>query len=231
MWTIDGENLALDVKLNGKALDVTTVSTCVEHEQVMMTGTLDFSAQISGQGQVDELITVLQGPLEVTFSNGLIEQDKTLARVLEVLNVTEIVKGRLPNLSSAGFAYKTIELQGDFKGGKLLVKKLSMDGETLDVLGQGEIDLVQKTVNLELLAAPFKTVDTVVKNIPGVSYLMAGSLVAIPVSITGPLDDPKVRVLSASSIGSSLLRLGERTIKSPLKLIETFTPKGDGRDK
>jgi len=60
---------------------------------------------------------------------------------------------------------------------------------------------------------------------------MAGSLVAIPFSIKGPLDDPKVRVLSASSIGPSLLRLGERTIKSPLKLIETFTPKGDSQDK
>ena len=231
VWIIDGKSLALDITLVGKTLDVTTVYTCLDREQVKMTGTLDFSGQISGQGQVDELITVLQGPLEVTFSNGLIEQDKTLARVLEVLNVTEIVKGRLPNLSSAGFAYTTIELQGDFKGGQLLVKKLSMDGETLDVLGQGEIDLVQKTVNLELLAAPFKTVDTVVKNIPGVNYLMAGSLVAIPVSITGPLDDPKVRVLSASSIGSSLLRLGERTIKSPLKLIETFTPKGDEQKK
>jgi hypothetical protein len=231
VWTIDGENLALDVKLNGKALDVTTVSTCVEHEQVIMTGTLDFSGQISGQGQFDELITVLQGPLEATFSNGLIKQGKTLARVLEVLNVTEIVKGRLPSLSSTAFAYTTIELQGEFQGGKLLVKKLSMDGETLEVLGQGEIDLVQKTVNIELLAAPFKTVDTVVKNIPGVNYLMAGSLVAIPVAIKGPLDDPKVRVLSASSIGSSLLRLGERTIKSPLKLIETFTPQGDSRDK
>ena len=231
VWTIDGENLALDVTLNGKALDITTVSTCVEHEQFIMTGTLDFSGQISGQGQFDELITVLQGPLEATFSNGLIKQDKTLARVLEVLNVTEIVKGRLPSLSSTAFAYTTIELQGEFQGGKLLVKKLSMDGETLDVLGQGEIDLVQKTVNIELLAAPFKTVDTVVKNIPGVNYLMAGSLVAIPVAIKGPLDDPKVRVLSASSIGSSLLRLGERTIKSPLKLIETFTPKGDGQNK
>ena len=231
VWTIDGENLALDVTLNGKALDVTTVSTCVEREQVVMTGTLDLSGQISGQGQFDELITVLQGPLQATFSNGLIKQGKTLARVLEVLNVTEIVKGRLPRLGSAAFAYTTIELQGEFQGGKLLVKKLSMDGETLDVLGQGEIDLVQKTVNIELLAAPLKTVDTVVKNIPGVNYLMAGSLVAIPVSIKGPLDDPKVRVLSASSIGSSLLRLGERTIKSPLKLIETFTPKGDGRDK
>jgi len=231
VWTIDGDNLALDVKLNGKALDVTTVSTCVEHEQVMMTGTLDFSAQISGQGQVDELITVLQGPLELTFSNGTIQQGKTLARVLEVLNVTEIVKGRLPSLNSEAFAYTTIILQGRFQAGKLLISKIEMDGKTLDALGQGEIDMVQKTVDVELLAAPFQTVDTVVKNIPGVNYLMAGSLVAIPVSIKGPLDDPKVRVLSASSVGSSLLRLGERTIKSPLKLIEKFTPKGDGRDK
>ena len=231
VWTTDGKNLALDATLEGKALDVTTVSTCVEHEQVIMTGTLDLSGQVSGRGQVDGLISELQGPLQITFSNGLIKQGKNLARVLEVLNVTEIVKGRLPNLSSTAFAYTTIELQGEFQSGKLLVKKLFMEGETLDVFGQGEIDLVLKTVDVELLAAPFKTVDTVVKNIPGVNSLMAGSLVAIPVSIKGPLDDPKVRVLSASSIGSSLLRLGERTIKSPLKLIETFTPKGDGQKK
>ena len=231
VWTIDGKNLALDVTLKGRALDVTTVSTCVEHEQVKMTGTLDLSGQISARGQVDELVTVLQGPLQVTFTNGLIQQGKTLARVLEVLNVTEIVKGRLPSLGSTAFAYTTIELQGEFHEGKLLISKIQMDGETLDALGQGEIDLVQKTIDVELLAAPFQTVDTVVKNIPGVNYLMAGSLVAIPVSIKGPLDDPKVRVLSASSVGSSLLRLGERTIKSPLKLIEKFTPQGDGQKK
>jgi hypothetical protein len=231
VWTIDGETLALDVKLNGKSLDVTTVSTCVEREQVVMTGTLDLSGQVSGEGQANELIMVLQGPLQATFSNGLIKQGKTLARVLEVLNVTEIVKGRLPSLNSKAFAYTTINLQGEFHTGKLLISKIDMDGETLDVLGQGEIDLVQKTIDVELLAAPFQTVDTVVKNIPGVNYLMAGSLVAIPVSIKGPLDDPKVRVLSASSVGSSLLRLGERTIKSPLKLIETFTPKGDSQGK
>ena len=231
VWAIDGKSLALDVTLDGKALDVTTLSSCVDWEQVTMTGTLDLSGQISGQGQVDELLAVLQGPLQANFTNGTIQQGKILARTLEVLNITEIVKGRLPSLSSEAFAYKTITLQAEFLAGKLLISKLEMDGETLDALGEGEIDLVQKTVNIELLAAPFQTVDTVVKSIPGVNYLMAGSLVAIPVSIKGPMDDPQVRVLSASSIGSSLLRLGERTIKSPLKLIETFTPQGDSRDK
>ena len=231
VWTIDGKSLALDVTLDGKALDVTTLSSCVDWEQVTMTGTLDLSGQISGQGQVDELLAVLQGPLQANFTNGKIQQGKLLARTLEVLNVTEIVKGRLPSLSSEAFAYKTITLQGEFHEGKLLISKIEMDGETLDALGEGEVDLVQKTVDIELLAAPFQTVDTVVKNIPGVNYLMAGSLVAIPVSIKGPLDNPKVRVMSASSVGSSLLRLGERTIKSPLKLIEKFVPQGDGQNK
>jgi hypothetical protein len=228
-WEIDGENLDMDVTLEGKALDVTTVAACVARQQQAMTGTLDLSGQVSGRGRPDELVTVLHGPLEMTFTNGLIRQGKTLARILEVLNVTEIVKGRLPSLGSEAFAYRTIVVQGEFGQGKLLIKKIQMDGETLDVLGQGEIDLVGKTVAVELLAAPFKTVDTVVKNIPGVNYLMAGSLVAIPISVRGPLDDPQVKVLSAASVGSSLLRLGERTIKSPLRLIEKFTPLGGGQ--
>jgi len=138
VWTIDGKSLALDVTLDGKALDVTALSSCVDWEQVTMTGTLDLSGQISGQGQVDELLAVLQGPLQANFTNGKIQQGKLLARTLEVLNVTEIVKGRLPNLSSEAFAYKEIMLQGKFDRGKLLISKIEMDGETLDArIGNG----------------------------------------------------------------------------------------------
>lgn len=231
VWTIDGKDLALDVTLEGKSLDVKTFYNCVERRQVKMTGTLDLSGQVSGRGPVDDLVSSLQGPLKVKFSNGVILQDKTLARVLEVLNITQIVKGRLPNLSSEGFAYTTITVQGEFKEGKLLVNEFNMDGETLDVIGQGAIDLIQETVDMELMAAPFKNANTVIKYIPGVNYLMADSLVAIPVGIKGPLDDPKVQVLSAPSIGSGLLKLGERIIKSPIKLIETLTPHGDEQHK
>jgi uncharacterized protein YhdP len=160
----------------------------------------------------------------MTFRNGVIEEDKVLARLLEVLNVTEIVKGRLPKLDSGGFPYTSIDVQGLFKDGKLLIEKLDMDGETLDVLGHGELDIAEKSVNVELMAAPFKTVDTVVKNLPGVNYLLADSLVAIPVSVKGELLDPKVSILSISSVGSSLLGLAERTLKAPVKLIETILP-------
>ena len=189
-----------------------------------MTGTLDFSSKVSGKGQAGELIRSLQGPLEMTFTKGSIEQSKVLARTLEVLNVTEIVKGKLPNLDSTGFNYSIITMDGALQGEKILIKKLHMDAETLDVLGHGEIDFEQETLNIQLLAAPFKTVDTIIKHIPGINYLLADSLVTIPVSVKGTLVDPNVQILSASAVGSSLLSLGERIIKAPFKLVETLEP-------
>jgi len=101
-----------------------------------------------------------------------------------------------------------------------------MDGETLDLVGTGTIDLEKENIDAQLLAAPFKTVDTVVKYLPGINYLLGGSLVTIPVSVTGPLDDPQVEILSASAVGSSLYKLAERTITSPFKLIEKIFPWG-----
>ncbi len=221
---IDGEDLSLDLTLEGKDLNLETSYSCLTEGRVKMTGTLDFSSKVTAQGQGKELFKNLQGPLEMSFTKGVIERSKLLARTLEVINITEIVKGKLPNLSSDGFAYSSITMQGDFQGDKLVFNKLQMDGDTLDVLGQGELDFGQDTIDLNLLASPFKTVDTLVKNIPGINYLMAGSLVAIPVGVKGDLTDPKVRIMSATSIGSSLLNLGERIIKSPLKLIETVIP-------
>ena len=148
-----------------------------------------------------------------------------------MINVTEIVKGRLPDLRSTGFAYKTMTLQSEFQDGKLIIHKYYMDGETLDLVGYGEIRLDDGIVNGQFLAAPFKTVDTVVKFMPGVNYLLAGSLVAIPISIDGDLDDPKVRVMSASAVGASLYNLAERTITSPFKLIEKINPWGKRKTK
>jgi uncharacterized protein YhdP len=168
----------------------------------------------------------MEGPLAITFRNGVIEQNKMLAAILEVLNVTEIVKGRLPSMSTAGFKYTTITVEGQFGNGKFRIKKLYMDGETLDILGYGEIDMEQETVKMELLAAPFQTVDTIVKYIPGVNYLLGGSLVAIPVSVQGKLADPRVWVLSPASVSKSLLNLGARTITFPFKLIESIIPGG-----
>ncbi|EKD39256.1 MAG: membrane protein-like protein [uncultured bacterium] len=226
LFSFAGDEFFLDLTLKGEKLDVATSYTCLTEGRVRATGRLDFASKITARGKMDDLVKNMKGPVQLTLSNGVIEQDKLVARTLEVLNFTEIVRGRLPDLDSTGFAYRTMTLQGKFQNGKLLIHKYFMDGETLDLIGYGEIDLEKKTLDGQLLAAPFKTVDTIVKYIPGVNYLLGGSLVAIPIGITGVLGDPRVEVMSASAVGSSLYNLAERTIKSPLKLFDTFNPWG-----
>lgn len=223
-FSFSGDELSLDFDFDGKGLDVATSYTCLTEGRFRATGSLDFSSKLTAKGKMDELVKNLKGPLQLTLSNGVIKQDKWVSRTLEVLNVTEIVKGRLPDLRTKGFAYTTMSLQGEFKNGKLIIHKLFMDGETLELVGSGEIHLEDKTLEVQLLAAPLKTIDTVVKYIPGVNYLLGGSLVAIPVSITGTLDDPQVRVMSASAVSSSLYNLAKRTIASPFKLFEQINP-------
>ena len=219
------------MNLAGKGLDVATSYTCLTKGRVRATGSLDFSSKVTAEGKMHELVKNLKGPLQLTLSNGVIKQAEWVSRTLEVLNVTEIVKGRLPDLRTQGFAYTTMTLQGEFKNGKLIIHELFMDGETLELVGYGEIDLEDETLEVQLLAAPLKTVDTVVKYIPGVNYLLGGSLVAIPVSITGTLDDPQVEVMSASAVSSSLYNLAKRTIAAPFKLIEQINPWGKRNNK
>jgi hypothetical protein len=223
-FSFTGDQISLDMTLEGKDLDVATSYTCLTAGRSKATGSLDFSGELTAQGKMGKLVKDLQGPLEMTFSNGVIKQDKLLSRTLEVLNVTEIVKGRLPDLNTTGLAYNTMTLQGEFQNGKLIIHKFFMDGETLTLVGNGEIRLEEETLKIQLLAAPFKTVDSIVKHIPGINYILGGTLVAIPVSITGTLDDPHVTIMSASAIGSSLFNLAERTITSPFKLLEKINP-------
>ncbi len=142
LFSFAREELSLDMTLEGKNLDVATSYTCLTEGRVKATGRLDFSSKIKAKGKMNNLVKGLTGPLQMTFSNGVIEQDILVSRILEVLNFTEIVKGRLPDLGATGLAYTTMTLKGKFENGKFLIDKFSMDGETLGLVGSGEIRLV-----------------------------------------------------------------------------------------
>lgn len=225
-----GDKVSLDMSLTGQGLNVADSYTCLTNGEVKMTGKLDFESKIKATGQADRLVKGLQGPLQMTFSNGVIEQDKMIARILEVLNVTEIIKGRLPNLVTNGLAYKTMTIEGRIHDGQLSIDKYYMDGETLGLLGKGEINLLDRTIDMQMLASPFQIVDSIVKHVPGVNYILAGSLVSIPISISGEMADPKVRVLSVSAVSSSLFNLAKRTIDSPFKLLDALNPWSKNKD-
>jgi hypothetical protein len=221
-FIVDENILDLDFKCTAKDRDIASTLGGLNKKQIEMTGLYEFNGQVKARGQADQLFHTAQGQFNFKASNGIITKDKKLSRILEVINFTEIVKGRIPDLKTEGFSYETITVQGELTDNMIDFTKLYMDGNTLDLHGKGTLDLEQQVIDIKLLAAPFKTVDSAIKSIPGVNYLMAGNLVSIPVSVKGSVTDPKVSIMYASEISSGFLDFAERAIKSPIKLIKSM---------
>lgn len=221
---ISPKGISLDFKLLAKNKPLTETIACLSKKSVAIDGTLDFESRIKGQGMGAQLIKSLHGPFKFTARDGRINRAPLFSRILSLLNVTEIFSGKLPDLASEGFAYNSITGEGNLKNGKVHVAKVLMDGSTLNLAGHGDIDLLENKLDLILFAAPFKTVDRIIRILPLIGYLLDDTLISIAMKVTGKLQDPKVEYLPVDEIGSGLLGIMKRTLEVPVKVVEPIIP-------
>ena len=85
---------------------------------------------------------------------------------------------------------------------------------------EGDIDLINREMDLTVLVAPLKTVDRIVRKLPIINNILGGSLISIPFRATGKLSSPTVIPLSPTAVGSGVLGIMERTLKLPITLIQ-----------
>ncbi len=225
---ITPQDLLLDFKPAAGGQELESTLVCLLSDDVRMTGNFEFKGDITAQGKSKELVESLRGDLEFNASDGHIRREVRLARVLGFLNLTEVLTGRLPDMGKEGLAYDLIQVRGILENGKLMVKEAALNGKTLEIAAQGEIDLINQNLDLTVLVAPQKTVDRVVKRIPGVRYILGGTLISYPVRVRGDLKNPNVSALSASAVGSELFGILKRTVKLPIKVVQPILP---GREK
>lgn len=221
---VSPEGLSLDFKPVTKNHDISSAASCILERHVRMTGRFDLQAEVEGQGKADAAFArSLEGSVNLTARDGRIDQFELLSKILSVLNVTEILRGRIPDLTKEGLAYRSLSIQGDLQDGVLRLKEAVLDGSRIDLVAQGNVNLTDHTVKLEVLAAPLKTVNSAVRKIPFVGTILGSTLVTVPVVVEGNLENPTVTVLSPSVIGATFSRLTkvmERTVKMPVTVGE-----------
>ena len=197
---------------------------CLSAKQNLADGTFNLTGELLSKAKPDAFPKSLNGNLELTAEQGRIYRFGMLAKIFALLNVTEIYRGEVPDLSGKGFAYNSITANGVFEEGKLMIKGTSIDSPSMGIAIEGYIDLIKKKVNLVVLVAPFKTVDRIVQKIPLVGTILGGSLISIPFRAIGDLGNPDVIPLSPTAVGSGLLGILERTIKLPVTIIQPVLP-------
>ncbi len=207
-----------------QALDATL--GCLGREEVFATGLYDLEGELAGRGSPENLLRSLRGKVKFEGTQGRIVRSSLLAKVLSALNVTEVLRGKLPDLAAESIPYDTMRAKVEIRDGRIAVNEWVLDGPSVKIVGQGSVDLIAGQTDMQFLVSPFRTADSVLGKIPVVRQITGGSLLAVPVRVAGDLEDPTITPLHPSAVGASLLGTMKRTIQLPLKLVDPLVPGG-----
>ena len=84
--------------------------------------------------------------------------------------------------------------------------------------------------DIVVLVAPFSTINWAIRHIPIIGKIMGGTLISIPVRVSGHLADPDVVFLSPTAVGSRVLNLLKNIVNVPVDIISPILPKEKGEE-
>jgi hypothetical protein len=217
--------IQIDAKPHAKYVDINPTIACFWKKEGLVTGHFDLDGKLDAEAHTaslswESLARELDGDLLFNALGGRIYRWTILSKIFSLINVTELYRGTLPDLTKEGLAYNSIRARGHLSDGKLQLRDSVIDGPSVKMVWSGEIDLVNDTVDLTVLVAPLKTIDSIIALIPFVNYVLGGALVSIPVKVTGEISDPTVVPLSPLAVGSELLGYMRRVLNLPFKVIQ-----------
>jgi len=218
---INHEDVSLDFKLDAEDRQLSPILGCFFNKETAMNGRFSLKGVITGRGKGDHFDQHTQGTIELSAIDGRIFSDSVLAQILTYLNVTEGLWGKLPSIGQEGIGYHSITVKGVIQNGVLKVTEGVMDGDAMEIVGLGKVDIANRQLDIVLLLAPLKTIDRIVKRIPIVGRILGGSLVSIPVKVTGEVTNPKITTLAPSEIGAGMIRMLERIVQFPIDIFHS----------
>jgi hypothetical protein len=109
--------------------------------------------------------------------------------------------------------------KGRFEGGEFLVEEGFFDSDAARIAVNGKVDLLGDRSHLNVLVGLLSSVDRITGAIPILGDVLGGTLIAVPVSVSGDIRDPLVVPLGPRAISDRLLGVFERTLKLPGKLV------------
>lgn len=134
----------------------------------------------------------------LAIADGVAQQIPLLVRLWSAVSLQQLLSFQLPSLANDGLAFST--LAGDFVlgGGVAVTSNLSLVGSSVRIEAVGEIDLVQRTLDLKTSLMPLHGITSSVAKVPLAGELIARGaemLMTLPFRVRGSYHDPTVMPL------------------------------------
>lgn len=193
-----------------------------------VTGTLSLHGDLTARGNtLLEIKKSALGNVRLTMNNGKLRRFNTLAKVFSILNVSQLLRFRLPDMTSGGMPYSSIKGSISVRDGILATQDLFISSNAINVSIVGSADIVKEELDLTLGAQPLQTVDKIVNRIPIVGWLLTGKekdLLTAYFEAKGKWSDPQVSAIPVKSMSKGILNIFIRAFELPVKL---FTDTGE----
>ena len=143
------QSLTLDFRPSSKNHGFESTFRCLGDQELRVNGNFDLKGRILAQGKPEDLVRSSEGGVELQSKQGHIYYSVYLMRILEFINLTEIYRGRLPDLRKEGLDYNLIKIRGSLQKGKLMIEEATLDGHDSGIGGKGRNRLDQSEVEFD----------------------------------------------------------------------------------
>ena len=187
--------------------------TCAGVKNTLIAGPFSVNATLT-----DENGNLSSGKFLLRAENGILQKMDILSKIFKLINFTDLYQG----LFTSGFRYRVLEVNGHVADNLLILDRAVMEGEGMDIMAQGNINLHTLDTNLTFFIVPFKTIDKIINIVPLIGRIIGGKkrhIVTYPVKVTGNLRDPELSVLSPAAIGKAAVDFVFDTLTLPLDLL------------
>lgn len=200
-----------------------------------LVGTINVQGRVSTQGATrEEVLTNLKGNINLGIEDGRVYnvgKAGVFTNLLTYLSVNQYVKGEMPDLQKDEFNYKSLKFSLTLHDGDIWVEESVLKSNSVNIVSSGHFNMLSEDLDLVVLVSPLTTVDWIVERIPILGRILRGTLIALPVSVKGPVKNPKVLPLSPSAVGARMGDILKRTLDTPVHIIEPIFKQGANKPK
>ncbi len=188
-----------------------------------LTGNLSGTGDLAVTGQTAaDFKKSVTGSLQLKIEKGVLKKFQVLARIFSLLNVSQLLRLKLPDMTAEGMAFRATTVDITLKHGIAATDNFYLDSDAMNIVGMGKIDLVRRTIDATIGLQPLQTIDNLISRIPVAGWILTDDnrrFITVYFEAKGSLDNPVVNVIPIKGLSAEVLNIFKRVFKLPQKLV------------
>lgn len=170
----------------------------------------------------EDIVPNMEGDFHISITEGKIRKFTVLSKILSMLNITMILKLKVPDLLEKGMPFDSI--QADFEMKKVIMEteNLTLKSPAMNLSAVGSIHLLQKEIDLIVGVQPLETIGKIVGTIPIAKNIFTGKDKSLTVGyfhVQGPYKNASVRPLPIKSFRSAVSKIFKSILNIPREIL------------